>query len=368
VEVAWLVVAGFTASAKNCWFPHLFGEKSELTLSMRTRKHFIALAGLFLCTGTWGQQATVSSNATPESLVRTIRITGDPAIAKLLTAWEQQFRAEHPEVTFANRLTGPASSMAGLYTGTADLAFAGHELLTSESMAFEWIFHYKALPIEVSSGSLDGSNFAPVFFVTASNPLSALTLVQADSVLGCEHRVRGKVVRTWGDLGLTGEWADKPIHLYGFNPESETGVFIRRKLLKNNYKWNCEIKTFGGLTHGDADSASKEILQALRADRYGLAISNVRYTNNDLKTIPLARDDESQPVALSAENIVAGQYPLARPFYVYVNRNPGNRADDAVSAFLRLVLSKEGQQQVADSGTFLPLNDAVAHEQAGKLE
>lgn len=335
---------------------------------MRTRKHFIALAWLFLCTGTWAQQATVRSDSTPKSLVRTIRVTGDPAIANLLSAWEQQFRREHPDVAFANRLTGPASSMAGLYTGTADLAFAGHELLTSESMAFEWIFHYKALPIEVSSGSLDGSNFAPVFFVTATNPLSSLTLVQAGSVLGCEHRAHGKVVRTWGDLGLAGEWADKPIHIYGFNPESETGVFIRRKLLNNNYKWNCEIKTFGGLMHGDADSASKEILQVLRADPYGLAISNVRYTSNDLKTIPLARDDESQPVSLSAKNIVTGEYPLARPFFVYVNRNPDKPADQAVSAFLRLVLSKEGQQQVADSGTFLPLNEAAAHEQAGKLE
>ena len=337
-----------------------------LTPKMRTRKHIVALAWLFLCVGAWAQQATVEPHPKPQSPARTIRVTGDPVIAKLLTAWEQQFRAEHPDVTFANRLTGPASSMAGLYTGTADLAFAGHELLTSESMAFEWIFHYKALPIEVSSGSLDGPSFAPAFFVAASNPLSALTLAQAESVLGCERP--GKLVRAWGDLGLTGEWADKPIHVYGFNPESEIGVFIRRKVLNNNYKWNCEVKTFGGLTHRDVDSASKEILQALRADRYGLAISNARYASSDLKMIPLARADESQPVALSRENIVAGQYPLTRPFFVYVNRKPGTPADEAVSAFLRFVLSREGQRQAADSGTFLPLSDAVAHEQAGKLE
>ena len=335
---------------------------------MRTRKHFVALAWLFLCIATWAQQATVESHPKAQGPARTIRVTGDPAIAKLLDAWEQQFRAEHPEITFVNRLRGPASSMAGLYTGTADLAFAGHELLTSESMGFEWIFHYKALPIEVSSGSLDGPNFAPAFFVSASNPLSMITLAQADSLLGCERRVRDKVVRTWGDLGLTGEWADKPIHVYGFNPESEIGVFIRRKVLDDNYKWNCEVKTFGGLAHGDADSASKDILEALRADRYGLAISNARYANNDLKMISLARTDDSQPVALSRENIVAGQYALARPFFVYVNRKPGTPSDEAVSAFLRFVLSKKGQQQAADSGIFLPLSTAVAHEQAGKLE
>ena len=335
---------------------------------MYTRKRFIALAGFFLCLGAWAQELVVEHHPKPESLARTIRVTGDPAIAKLLTAWEQQFRAEHPEVTFANRLTGPASSMAGLYTGTADLALAGHELLTSESMAFEWIFHYKALAIEVSSGSVDGPNFAPAFFVNASNPLSALTLAQADSVLGCEHRLRSSIAQTWGDLGVTGEWADKPIHVYGFNPESEIGVFIRRKALNNNYKWNCEMKTFGGLAHGDVNNASKDILEALRADRYGLAISNVRYASDDMKMLPLARADKRQAVALSAESVVTGQYPLARPFLVYVNRKPGEPADEAVSAFLRFVLSREGQRQAADSGTFLPLSDAVAHEQAGKLE
>jgi phosphate transport system substrate-binding protein len=335
---------------------------------MHKQKHLAALAWMFLCVGAWAQQTRVETHSKPEGHAHTIRVTGDPAIAKLLNDWERQFRVEHPEVTFTNRLAGPASSMAGLYTGTADLAFAGHELLTSESMAFEWIFHYKALPIEVSSGSLDGPNFAPAFFVAASNPLSALTLAQADSVLGCEHRVRGKVVRTWGDLGLTGDWSDKPIHIYGYDPESEIGVFIRRKVLNNDYKWNCEVTTFGGLAHSAADGASKEILQALRADRYGLAISNVRYTSADLKTVPLARPDESQPVALSAENLVTGQYPLARPFFVYINRKPGQPADEVLSAFLRFVLSREGQQQVAESGTFLPLSDAVAHKQAGKLE
>ena len=335
---------------------------------MRTGKHLIALAWLFLCMGAWAQQASVESHRKPQSPARTIRVTGDPVITKLLTAWERQFRAEHPEVTFVNRLRGPASAMAGLYAGTADLAFAGHELLTSESMAFEWIFHYKALPIKVSSGSLDGANFAPGFFVSARNPLSALTLEQADSLLGCEHRVRGKVVRTWGDLGLTGEWADQPIHAYGFNPESEIGVFIRRKVLNNNYKWNCEVKTFGGLTHRDVDTASRDVLEALRADRYGLAISNARYTSNDLKMISLARNDRSQPVALSAESIVTGQYPLARPFFVYVDRKPGTPMNEDVSVFLRFVLSRKGQQQVADSGTFLPLSAAVAQEQAGKLE
>src|SRR5690348_15123917 len=196
---------------------------------MRKRPPFIVTIAFLGCIGAWAQGSSATKSA-----VRTIRITGDPAIEKLVDAWEQRFHVNHPEIKFENRLTGPASALAGLYTGVADLAFAGHELLTSESMAFEWIFHSKALPIEVMSGSLSGPSFAPGFFVNAGNPLSVLTLTQAAAVLSCEPRSGGKVVRNWGDLGLKGKWVEEPIHLYGYDPENELGIFIRRKILKNS--------------------------------------------------------------------------------------------------------------------------------------
>lgn len=321
----------------------------------------LLIVGWLLASGAaWAQpnprQAGTSS--------QTIRITGDPAIARLLNRWEDQFRIQHGNVTFENRLSGPASAMAGLYTKAADLAFVGHELLTSESMAFEWIFHYKALPIEVTSGSLDGPSFAPEFFVNAGNPLSALTMTQARAVLGCSS----PAVSTWGDLGLQGEWADKRIHLYSYDPESELGIFIRRKILQNSYKWNCEMKIFDdGTREARADSASGQIIEALREDRYGLGIANVRDASGEVKGLALADSDPTSGVALSKQSIIARQYPLARPFFAYINRPPGAAANDSVSAFLHFILSKDGQRQVVSSGEYLPLSEASALEQLKKL-
>src|SRR5262245_23600412 len=133
---------------------------------------WLTISIVFLCFTAQAQDsvAAIGEKSNPEASA-TIRISGDPAISALLEKWERKFHRVHTGVKFENRLTGPASAMAGLYTDVADIAFAGHELLTSESMAFEWIFHYKALAIEVLSGSLDDHYFAPVFFVSNKNPL-----------------------------------------------------------------------------------------------------------------------------------------------------------------------------------------------------
>jgi phosphate transport system substrate-binding protein len=331
---------------------------------------WLTISIVFLCFTAQAQDsvAATGEKSNPEATA-TIRISGDPAISALLERWERNFHRVHTAVKFENRLTGPASAMAGLYTDVADIAFTGHELLTSESMAFEWIFHYKALAIEVLSGSLDDHYFAPVFFVSNKNPLSSLTLDQAESVLGCEGR-NGKPARTWGDLGVAGEWADKPIHVYAYQTESELGVFIRRKVLSNSYKWNCDMATFPPAGHplNPRQDESVHILSALRRDTYGIAVANARYTTPDVKIVHLASSGADQTIPPSPQNIIDRRYPLARPFFVYLNREPGKPIRPEIAAFLRFMLSREEQQGVLKDGSFLPLSDAVAREQLAKLD
>lgn len=331
---------------------------------------WLTLTIVLLCFAAHAQDSGITTGEKSNAEAgATIRISGDPAISALLEKWQREFNRLHTEVKFENRLTGPASAMAGLYSNVVDIAFAGHELLTSESMAFEWIFHYKPLTIEVISGSLDGQYFAPAFFVSNENPLSALTIEQAASVFGCERR-DGKPARTWGDLGVTGEWADKPIHVYAYQTESELGVFIRRKVLKNSYKWNCDMATFpsAGAQSNPRQDGSADILSALRRDTYGIAVSNVGYGTPDVKILPLADSDAEHAFPPSPQNIIGRQYPLTRPFFVYLNREPGKPVRTEIAAFLRFVLSREGQQAVLKDGSFLPLSDSVARAQLGKLD
>ena len=145
-----------------------------------------------------------------------LRVAGNPAMAAVMDRWAAAFQQQHPGVRVQTHLTGSDTGMAALYTGQADLALLGRAPTPSEIQAFEWIFRYKPAQVEIMTGSLDhpGQSPAPVLFVHRGNPLAGLTLAQLDAVFGTEHRLAPADIRTWGQLGLAGEWADKPIHLY----------------------------------------------------------------------------------------------------------------------------------------------------------
>ena len=67
-------------------------------------------------------------------------------------------------------------------------------------------------------------------------------------------------------------------------------------------------------------------------------------------------------------------YPLSRPVYIYFAPDtPGGepadpKADPKVREFLRYILSRQGQADVAGEGDYLPLTAVVVREQLTKLE
>src|SRR5579872_854762 len=136
----------------------------------------------------------------------TIRIWGHGAkghdyIETLVRNWESGFHKYHPDVTFDNKLAGTASAIGALYAGSGDLALLGREIWPSETTAFREVRKYEATEIEVVTGSFNIRNkdFALIVYVNKDNPLAQLSLPQVKNVFGCGN------VRTWGDLGLTGQ-------------------------------------------------------------------------------------------------------------------------------------------------------------------
>ena len=302
----------------------------------------------------------------------TIRVWGDDQMEALMKYWQEGFRKYHKDVQFETRLIGTGTGMAGLYTGVADLALMGRENTSSESMAFEWVFRYKPLGVEAATGSLDvpGKTFAVSVFINKDNPLSKLTLTQLDAVFGDEHRRGPRNIRTWGELGLTGEWKDKPINLYGYDIETNTGGFFKRAVLKGSDKWGCGLTEFADVKrpNGTLLDGGQRILDALAQDRYGIAYSNSRYANPRVKPVSLATSEGGPYYEATKENLVQRKYPLTRAVFIYVNRAPGKPVDPKVKEFLRYVLSREGQREVVQEGDFLPLNEGAVQEQLRKLD
>lgn len=302
----------------------------------------------------------------------TIRNWGNNEMRPLLTRWETAFQKTHPFIRFENKLFGPASALAGIYTGVADLSWAGHELWKEESMGFEWVFQYKPLGIEVATASLDvhQNGAALVVFVHKDNPLKKLTLAQVDAIFGSEHRRGGKTIRTWGDLGLAGEWATQPVRPYGYDAETEAAAFFRQSVLKDSYKWACNLTEFRNVQRQDGSiiDAGPEILNALSTDRYGIAYSKLKGRTESVKPIALAASDEGPFWEPIPNNIQQRHYPLSRVMMVYLNRAKGKPIEPALKEFLVYVLSADGQRQVIEEGGYFPLTPESVARQLRALE
>ena len=303
----------------------------------------------------------------------TIRNWGNNYIPALVKRWEDGFHRYQPDVRFETNLKGTETALAGLYGNIADLAFLGREIYSPESMGFEEFFHYKPLGIEISSGSYNTPHktFALMVFVHKDNPITQLTLAQVDAIFGCERR-RGapEPIRKWGQLGLTGEWAGRPIHVYGYNFDTGMACFFRLVVLKDSYKWNDELKDFdnGRTVNGEVINAGVYVLDALAKDPFGIAYANVLYMNSKVKTLALAAKEGGPYIEPTQENVWRRAYPLTRFTHVFINRPPGKPVEPRIKEFLRYILSRDGMEAVVRDGSYLPLTEELIREQLRKLE
>ena len=281
-------------------------------------------------------------------------------MSSVVLAWEEHFRRYHPEVQFVTRLMGSDTGMSGVYTGNADIALIGRESNTTENDGFLHTLQYRPLQLRLMTGSLDvpGMSSAPVLFVSRDNPLNKLTLAQIETVFGWGQPGQGVPARTWGDLGLGGEWKDKPIHVYTFDSESGTGAFFLHALQGESKKMNWAIiREFSDKRRPDGTSfeAGEQTMDALLRDRSGLAVSSLRYSSSAVKALALASGSNSAYVQAAEETLIDESYPLARMTYVLVNRPPGNPVPPLVKEFLRFVYSDEGRDVVSGFHGYLPL-------------
>jgi phosphate transport system substrate-binding protein len=320
------------------------------------------------------ESRTIPHYRPAQSVSGTIRIWADEHMATVIQYWADGFRKFQPEIGFETRLVGSGAAMPGIYHNVADLALLGRESdITDDNGFFKSVGGYKPLRLELMNGSLDvpGQSSAEVVFAHRDNPLSRLTVAQLDAIFGYEHRRGTENIRTWGQLGLTGEWSDKPIHLYSYDIESEDGLYFVRSVLADSRKLNWENLTeFRDVEKpgGGVLESGQRIIDALRNDRYGLAISNARYASPGVKPIAIAAHESAPYYQATTTSIVARQYPLARRTYAFLNQPPGKAMDPKMSEFMRYVLSREGQRDVVRAHGYLALSNEVLLDQLALLK
>jgi phosphate transport system substrate-binding protein len=307
------------------------------------------------------------------SVTGTIRVWGNPYIPELVQAWEEGFRKHHPGIRFHTDLKGTEAAMAGLYGGIADVVLIGREAYEAETAAFEERFGYAPTGVKITSGSYatPHKTFALMVYVHKDNPLSQLSFKQLDALYGAERRRGAKEpIRSWGQLGLEGEWASRPVHVYGYNFDTGMARFFRLTVLKDSYRWNPELKAFdnGRDVKGEVINAGTYITKAVAADPDGIGFANVMFENPGVKALALAEDDAGPYSPPSMETAFRREYPLTRYSTAYVNRAPGTPVDPKVAEFMRYILSRDGMEAIVRDRAFLPLNATAIRAERRKLE
>lgn len=274
---------------------------------------------------------------------------GSDTLNNLMTFWAEGFQALYPNVRIQVEGKGSSTAPPALIEGTSQLGPMSREMKGAEIDAFERKFGYKPTAIRVAIDTL-------AVFVHRDNPIESLTLAQVDSIFSTTRKRGGPPVERWGDLGLTGPWANRPLSLYGRNSASGTyGFFKEHALLGGDFK--PQVKEQPG---------SSSVVQGVANDPAGVGYSGIGYKTSGVRAVPLVGAD-GKPHEPTLENALNGDYPLARFLYIYVNKPPGRPLDRLTAEFLRYVLSRAGQEVVVKDG-YYPLPAAVAEEELKKLE
>ena len=277
-----------------------------------------------------------------------IKSVGSDTMANLMLVWTDSFKQYYPDVKASIESKGSSTAPQALNNGTANLGPMSRQWKASESDDFEKKYGY---PPTVLSTSID----VLAVYVNKDCPLDSLTLEQVDAIFSSTRKGGAtKDITTWGDLGLTGDWANKPIRLFGRNSASGT------------YQYFKEHALFGGDFKSTVNQAptSTAVVNGVAKDQYGLGYSGIGYKTADVKS--LALDNGAGPIAAAAENAYNGKYPLARPLLISLNYKPGSMLDPLRREFIRFLYSKEGQQLVVKDG-YLPLPFKTITNQLAKV-
>ncbi|RPI08439.1 MAG: PstS family phosphate ABC transporter substrate-binding protein [Zetaproteobacteria bacterium] len=325
---------------------------------MRTQRSLclgLSLAMLVLAAPAWAANAMKvdASLATYKStggVSGNLSSVGSDSMNNLMTLWGEGFGKFYPNVKLQIEGKGSSTAPPALIAGTAQLGPMSREMKGTEVDQFEKKFGYKPVGLRTSVDAL-------AIFVNKDNPIKCLTVEQADAIFSKSRRQGYKEdIKTWGQLGLTGDWANRPISLFGRNSASGTYGFFKEHILKNG-DYKDEVKEQPG---------SASVVQGVTVDRYAIGYSGIGYSTAGVRAVPLAAKAGSACVEATADNAYSGSYPLARFLFVYVNRAPGKALDPLMREFVRFVFSKAGQEAVIKDGYF-PVPSSIAKEEIGRV-
>lgn len=258
---------------------------------------------------------------------------GSDTLANLMTMWAEEFKRSYPNVNIQIQAAGSSTAPPALTEGTSNMGPMSRMMKDQELQAFEEKYGYKPTAVPVAIDAL-------AVFVHKDNPVKSLSMEQVDAIFSSTRLCGGgKDITTWGDAGLSGDWATKQIQLFGRNSVSGTyGYYKEEALCKGDFKANV-----------NEQPGSASVVQSVSSTLNAIGYSGIGYKTSSVRTVPLSKKG-GEAFDATEENALAGKYPLSRFLYVYVNKAPNKPLSPLDREFLKLVLSQQGQAVVEKDG------------------
>ncbi|BAP56097.1 phosphate binding protein [Thioploca ingrica] len=276
---------------------------------------------------------------------------GSDTLSNLMTLWTEEYKRLYPNVNIQVQSAGSSTAPPALTEGTANLGPMSRQMKDKEEEAFEKKYGYKPTQIRVAIDAL-------AVYVNKDNPLEHLTLKQVDAIFSATRKCgASEEITTWGQVGLGGEWANKGIQLYGRNSVSGTyGYFKEKVLCEGDYKNTV-----------NENPGSAAVVQAVTASINGIGYSGIGYKTSGVKALALAKEEGQDFIRPIEKEVISGKYPLARFLYIYVNKDPNKPLPPLETEFLKMVLSKTGQEIVEKDG-YISLPTKILEQELAKLK
>jgi ABC-type phosphate transport system substrate-binding protein len=295
-------------------------------------------------------------SASHDSTVLRIWGEGSSELLRALNRLEAGYSAINPDTHFLNQLHGNDSALGGLYVGAADLVFMTREPSYIELDGYQQMIPGQTpLQVAVMRGgpTAHGPTSPLVLVVNRANPLASVELTKLKAVFTDSHGSGLPVAGFWRDLGVKGSQAQRPIHLYGFDIESDEAVIFALAALGIHPRWTCKYNAAP-----DTPNAASQIFQEVQNDPDGLGLTTLDAVGPNAKVLEIAASGGA--VGPTSEALGSGEYILGRTVFALARRtSEANAESPAVRDFLSFVLSTQGQAILRSDGTFISVGGSA---------
>ena len=280
-----------------------------------------------------------------------ITSVGSDTLANLMTLWAEEFKRFYPNVSVQIQAAGSSTAPPALIEGTSNFGPMSRKMKDREIAAFEEKYGYKPTAIATAIDAL-------AVYVHKDNPIEDMVLPKVDAIFSATRKCGySEDITIWGQLGLSGNWAKQPVQLYGRNSASGTyGYFKKKALCKGDYKNTV-----------NEQPGSASVVQGVSNSLNGIGYSGIGYKTSGVKALALAKREGDQFVPATPEMAAQGKYPLGRFLYVYVNKQPNKPLPPLALEFVKMVLSKAGQEVVVKDG-YIPLSVKQVEAELAKVK